>query len=46
MGLYASEDSKRGRNDLCTCGSGQKWKRCHGAVPAHAEPMRLEPERV
>ncbi len=19
-----------GRNDLCTCGSGQKWKKCHG----------------
>ena len=22
---------RRGRNDLCTCGSGKKWKRCHGA---------------
>ncbi|MCE9578860.1 MAG: SEC-C domain-containing protein, partial [Deltaproteobacteria bacterium] len=20
-----------GRNDLCTCGSGEKWKKCHGA---------------
>jgi hypothetical protein len=20
-----------GRNDLCLCGSGQKWKKCHGA---------------
>lgn len=20
-----------GRNDLCPCGSGKKWKRCHGA---------------
>jgi uncharacterized protein len=28
--LYAAEDAKRGRNDLCTCGSGLKWKRCHG----------------
>ncbi len=23
-----------GRNDLCLCGSGQKWKRCHGAGAA------------
>lgn len=30
MEVYASEDAKRGRNDACTCGSGQKWKRCHG----------------
>ena len=29
--LYAAEDAKRGRNDPCTCGSGKKWKRCHGA---------------
>jgi uncharacterized protein len=28
--LYAAEDAKRGRNDPCTCGSGKKWKRCHG----------------
>ena len=29
--LYAVEDAARGRNDPCTCGSGRKWKRCHGA---------------
>jgi uncharacterized protein len=29
--LYASQDAKRGRNDPCTCGSGRKWKHCHGA---------------
>jgi len=46
MGLYAAADAKRGRNDLCTCGSGQKWKRCHGADPPIAEPLRLEPERA
>ncbi len=23
--------TKVGRNDPCTCGSGQKWKKCHGA---------------
>jgi uncharacterized protein len=31
MRLYAAEDAARGRNDPCTCGSGRKWKRCHGA---------------
>ncbi len=25
-------DKKIGRNDLCPCGSGQKFKQCHGAV--------------
>jgi uncharacterized protein len=31
MSLYAAEDAQRGRNDPCTCGSGRKWKHCHGA---------------
>ena len=34
MGRYAAADSRRGRNDPCTCGNGRKWKRCHGAPPA------------
>jgi len=34
MATYASEDARRGRNDPCPCGSGNKWKRCHGAPPA------------
>ena len=29
--LYTAEDARRGRNDPCTCGSGRKWKHCHGA---------------
>jgi uncharacterized protein len=29
-GLYAAEDARRGRNDPCSCGSGRKWKHCHG----------------
>jgi uncharacterized protein len=29
-GWYASRDADRGRNDPCTCGSGRKWKHCHG----------------
>ncbi|MGZ4304945.1 MAG: SEC-C metal-binding domain-containing protein [Solirubrobacteraceae bacterium] len=32
VGRYASEDARRGRNDPCTCGSGHKWKHCHGAT--------------
>ncbi len=31
MNRYAREDARRGRNDPCTCGSGRKWKHCHGA---------------
>ena len=31
MRLYAKEDAARGRNESCTCGSGRKWKHCHGA---------------
>jgi uncharacterized protein len=33
MYAYAAEDAARGRNDPCTCGSGQKFKRCHGDRP-------------
>ena len=29
--VYAAEDAKRGRNEPCTCGSGRKWKHCHGS---------------
>jgi uncharacterized protein len=29
---YALDDARRGRNDPCTCGSGRKWKHCHGAA--------------
>ena len=28
---YARQDAQRGCNDPCSCGSGRKWKRCHGA---------------
>ena len=33
MAAYAAGDCRRGRNDPCTCGSGRKWKRCHGTRP-------------
>ncbi|MGE5762463.1 MAG: SPASM domain-containing protein, partial [Mycobacterium leprae] len=42
MDVYAVEDSRRGRNESCTCGSGQKWKRCHGAP----ERSRSVPRRA
>lgn len=28
--------SKTGRNDLCHCGSGRKFKKCHGTTAATA----------
>jgi uncharacterized protein len=36
MAFYAAEDAQRGRNDPCTCGSGRKWKHCHGNEPVSA----------
>ncbi|MBJ7354468.1 MAG: anaerobic sulfatase maturase [Thermoleophilaceae bacterium] len=38
---YAAADASRGRNDPCTCGSGNKWKRCHGR-PAAAGPSSAD----
>ena len=32
--LSRRRDAARGRNDPCPCGSGRKWKRCHGREPA------------
>lgn len=29
-GPYRREEPKIGRNDPCSCGSGQKFKKCHG----------------
>jgi uncharacterized protein len=31
MARYAAGDAGRGRNEPCSCGSGRKWKQCHGA---------------
>ncbi len=33
MRVYAVEDADRGRNEACSCGSGRKFKRCHGDGP-------------
>ena len=32
LGLNATQLSTPGRNDPCYCGSGRKYKRCHGAA--------------
>ena len=29
---FRREAPKLGRNDVCFCGSGKKFKKCHGAV--------------
>jgi hypothetical protein len=34
LGPIVREEPKVGRNDPCPCGSGKKWKRCHGAEAA------------
>ena len=31
MREVAADDARRGRNEPCSCGSGRKWKGCHGA---------------
>jgi hypothetical protein len=31
---FRREEPKLGRNDPCPCGSGKKFKKCHGAVAA------------
>jgi uncharacterized protein len=40
---YAAADAARGRNEPCPCGSGRKWKRCHGApVTGGSQPLRAD----
>ena len=36
MHTYSVNDARRPRNAACSCGSGRKWKHCHGA--AHQRP--------
>ena len=45
MAAYAAQDARRGRNDPCTCGSGRKWKHCHGS-PAGGEPRNRDHTRI
>ncbi len=40
--LYAARDARRGRNEMCPCGSRRKWKHCHGrsGSPGGDSPAR------
>ena len=42
-----SDDKKGelGRNEVCWCGSGKKYKRCHLEKDAHKERMRSDQGR-
>lgn len=33
-----------GRNEPCPCGSGRKYKKCHGAPTSAADPMAPLPD--
>lgn len=40
-------DVKPGRNELCFCGSGRKFKHCHGGLPAAvSSPQVLSPRQL
>jgi serine-type anaerobic sulfatase-maturating enzyme len=45
MRLYETRDARRGRNEPCTCGSGRKWKRCHGVTSGAAADLRTITQR-
>jgi uncharacterized protein YchJ len=36
----ADKKESLGRNDVCWCGSGKKYKRCHLDTDAHKQRMR------
>lgn len=40
-----SGKKKIGRNDSCPCGSGRKYKHCHGK-PSNAPPLRRAPKEL
>ncbi len=52
MALLAAEKASEaarafaaaGRNDPCPCGSGEKFKRCHGAVPPPTGTVGTQPQ--
>jgi preprotein translocase subunit SecA len=39
----AQAGPKIGRNDPCPCGSGKKFKQCHGAILEEEEPEEPQP---
>ena len=50
MDRYAASDARRGRNEPCTCGSGRKWKHCHGdtaeGTPATGSESAFSPHAM
>jgi hypothetical protein len=36
----ATPSVSAGRNDLCPCGSGRKYKRCHGPTTKALSPLQ------
>jgi uncharacterized protein len=43
MALTAAEDTKRRRNQPCPCGSGQRFRSCHGNNAPQSAFSRLSP---
>jgi len=37
-GVHGWQKEKIRRNDRCPCGSGKKYKHCHGGIKAHSLP--------
>ncbi len=44
--LPARAGPKVGRNDLCPCGSGQKFKKCHALKPEELAPQQSPREQL
>ncbi len=40
MHIYSTRDTRRSRNEPCPCGSGRKWKHCHGDTVRAMLPLR------
>ena len=43
MALTAAEDAQRGRYQPCPCGSGRKFRSCHGNSAPHTPFSGLDP---
>jgi uncharacterized protein len=43
MAAFADDDARRGPYHSCTCGSGQKFRFCHGNRKAYREPDPIAP---
>ena len=41
-----TEKAETGRNDVCWCGSGKKYKRCHLDADAHKQRMKSDRDKT